>query len=95
MLYTVETGRDPFTLHGTRLMLDLRFTMLSTRLLILAVLTLAILPLVGSSKAVAQGRDSAAGFQFPANPASWVNSRPFTREQLGGKVAVMVFFEEG
>lgn len=95
MLYTVEMGRDPFTLHGTRLMLDLRFTMLSTRLLILAILTLGFLPLVGSSKAVAQGRDSAAGFQFPANPASWVNSRPFTREQLGGKVAVMVFFEEG
>ena len=45
--------------------------------------------------AVAQGRDSAAGFQFPASPASWVNSRPFTREQLDGKVAVMVFFEEG
>ena len=95
MLYTVETGRDPFTLHGTRLMLDLRFTMLSPRLLISTVLTLALLPLAGSSKAVAQGRDSAVEFQFPANPASWVNSRPFTREQLGGKVAVMVFFEEG
>ncbi|MFP6704292.1 MAG: hypothetical protein VB861_21280 [Planctomycetaceae bacterium] len=76
-------------------MLDLRSTMLSTRLLILAILTLGFLPLVGNSKAVAQVRDSAAEFQFPANPASWVNSRPFTREQLGGKVAVMVFFEEG
>ncbi len=76
-------------------MLDLRFTVLSTRLLLSAALALAILPTMVSSNAVAQGRDSAAGFQFPTNPASWVNSRPFTREQLDGKVAVMVFFEEG
>ena len=48
-----------------------------------------------SDSAIAQGRDSAAGFRFPANPASWINSQPFSREQLAGKVAVMVFFEEG
>ena len=39
--------------------------------------------------------NSATGFRFPANPGSWVNSQPFTRKQLEGKVAVMVFFEEG
>jgi cytochrome oxidase Cu insertion factor (SCO1/SenC/PrrC family) len=56
---------------------------------------LATLATSGSSTALAQGRASATGFQFPTNPAAWVNSQPFTREQLGGKVAVMVFFEEG
>jgi hypothetical protein len=40
-------------------------------------------------------QDTATQFQFPANRAAWINSQPFTREQLSGKVAVMVFFEEG
>lgn len=44
---------------------------------------------------VAQGSDPAAGFRFPTHPAAWINSPPFTREQLDNKAAVMVFFEEG
>jgi len=66
-----------------------------TRLLLAAGFLLATLTSAGSSTALSQGRDSAGSFQFPANPASWVNSQPFTRAQLEGKVAVMVFFEEG
>ena len=53
----------------------------------------AALATTGPSTALAQ--DTATQFQFPANRAAWVNSQPFTREQLSGKVAVMVFFEEG
>ena len=33
--------------------------------------------------------NSATGFRFPANPGSWVNSQPFTRKQLEGKVAAV------
>ena len=66
-----------------------------TRQLLATGFLLAALTSAGSSTALSQDRDSAAGFQFPASPGSWVNSQPFTREQLDGKVAVMVFFEEG
>ena len=64
-----------------------------TRLLLVAGFLSATLTL--SDSAIAQRRDSVAGIRFPANPASWINSQPFSREQLEGKVAVMVFFEEG
>jgi len=68
----------------------------SMTLQLLAVyIVLAALSGAVSSTAGAQDRDSAIGFQFPKNAASWVNSQPFTREQLEGKCAVMVFFEEG
>ena len=42
-----------------------------------------------------QAQDTATQFQFPASRTAWINSQPFTREQLSGKVAGMVFFEEG
>ena len=42
-----------------------------------------------------QAQDTATQFQFPASRTAWINSQPFTRKQLEGKVAVMVFFEEG
>tara|TARA_B100000029_G_scaffold492727_1_gene554370 strand:- start:1051 stop:1257 length:207 start_codon:yes stop_codon:yes gene_type:complete len=61
----------------------------------LSVLALTVC-LVSPTPSWSQSRDSAsAGCQFPTNPTAWINSRPFTREQLEGKCAVMVFFEEG
>jgi ABC-type sugar transport system substrate-binding protein len=71
------------------------FSRSMTHLLLSTGIVLAALCGAGSSTAAAQDRDSAIGFQFPRNAASWVNSQPFTREQLAGKCAVMVFFEEG
>jgi len=65
------------------------------RLLLTGGLCAAALATLGPSTAVAQEGNSATGIRFPASPGSWVNSQPFTREQLEGKVAVMVFFEEG
>lgn len=45
--------------------------------------------------AQAQQSGASRGFQFPANAFSWINSVPFSAQQLKGKAAVMVFFEEG
>jgi|GEM_PF-1611547 hypothetical protein len=73
---------------GTGLMTPLRAHL---ALLAAILATAGLIP----TEAVAQQGDSPAGFRFPAHPASWINSRPFTREQLQNKAAVMVFFEEG
>ena len=87
--WSVKRGTSD--VYGTRLMHSRSFT----GLLLAAGIVLAALGSAGSSTALAQGRDSAVGFQFPTSSASWVNSQPFTREQISGKCAVMVFFEEG
>lgn len=50
---------------------------------------------LATSIAEAQQSGASRGFQFPANSFSWINSVPFSAEQLKGKTAVMVFFEEG
>jgi len=68
-------------------------TPIRTHLALLAAIlaTAGLIP----TEVVAQQGDSPTGFRFPAHPASWINSRPFTRKQLESKAAVMVFFEEG
>ena len=59
------------------------------RLLLAGGLCAATLAAFGSSTTIAQEGNSATGFRFPANPGSWVNSQPFTRKQLEGKVAAV------
>ena len=80
-----------YDVQGTRPMLFRSMT----RLLLASVAVFFAVGGSGSMSARAQDGDTAIGFQFPRNSASWVNSQPFTREQISGKCAVMVFFEEG
>lgn len=43
---------------------------------------------------LAFSQDTRSGFQLPENPQFWINSQPWSLDQLAGKAVFLYFFEE-